>query len=220
MEKDTKTFDRKKIPSANKEKNPDLMPKSDIVDNLQVTCFEIARDYISQLEDPQEIKENNGLFVDMLKEIYNQHLKYILDNNNGVNNRYDYKILDKIFNIYTKLCYTYKQNKRPNILEFTLFSNISRQSLYNAFYGNTRKLSDNDLQMVKKWFTECENCLVNGSSVFDIFLLKSQYRYNDNLSPIPIESQGSPLSVSDLPDLSNGVAKIATNGDIEPQKEG
>ena len=191
--------------SKNQDKNTDTRKDPttapDVVNNLESICFDIATEYINNLDDPSEIKENNGLFVDMLKDIYDKYLIYILDNNKGVNNRYDYMLLDKIFKIYTKLVYRYKKNSRPNILEFTVFTRINRQTLYNAIYNNTRKLTDTDIQIIKTWFTECENSLINGNSVFEIFLLKSQYRYNDNLSAIPIEDQARTLSAGDLPNL-------------------
>ena len=196
--------------SGNAAKN-DMIKAPDVVDNLESMCLDIAQEYINNLEDPAEIKEKNGLFVDMLKYIYDTYLIYILDNNKGVNNRYDYKVLDKIFKIYTRLVYRYKKNNRPNILEFTVFIRINRQSLYNAVYNNTQKLTNDDIQIVKTWFTECENSLVNGSSVFEIFLLKSQYRYNDNLSPIPLENQAPALAVNELPDLSTCQSVISDN---------
>ena len=204
-------------PENKKTSEPEKEPTPEVINELEYNCFEIANDYINALEDPAEIRENNGLFVDMLKDIYNKYLKYILNNNKGVNNRYDYKQLDHIFDVYTRLVYKIKQNKRPNILEFTIFTHINRQSLYNAVYNNTKKLTDDDIQMVKRWFTECENSLVNGSSVFEIFLLKSQYRYNDNMAPIPIESQGPALSVNELPDL--GTAIIDNKAGIDTKKE-
>ena len=77
----------------------------------------------------------------------------------------------------------------------------------------SRKLSADEVDMVKKWFTECENSLTNNSSVFDMFLLKSHpvYRYNDNLAPVPISGQGSIMALNELPDLGsadNTPAKI------------
>ena len=68
--------------------------------------------------------------------------------------------------------------------------------------GFNKSVTNKTISMVKKWYTECENQLTNGGSVFEIFLLKSQYRYNDNLAPIPIENQGPALIASELPDLS------------------
>ena len=67
--------------------------------------------------------------------------------------------------------------------------------------GFNKSVTPATISKVKKWYTECENQLTNGSSVFEIFLLKSQYRYNDNLAPVPIESQGPALIASELPDL-------------------
>ena len=127
------------------------------------------------------------------------------------------KILNKIFYIYTSLVYKYKQNKRPSILEFTLFVNINRQTIYNVLNGANKNVTPETIDNVKKWFTECENMLANGSSVFEIFLLKSQYRYNDNLAPIPIESQGPALIASELPDLS--IQKIAKKAGKDPEKD-
>ena len=183
----------------------------EVVDNIRFTCFEVANQYIQDLDDPESIYQNNGLFVDMLKYIYKSYLGDIIGNNkdNSYNFRYNYNLLDKIFYIYTSLVYKYKQNKRPSIIEFSLFVNINRQSIYNVVMGYTKNVTPEVVDKVKKWYTECENQLTNGSSVFEIFLLKSQYRYNDNSSPIPVESQGGILSAGELPDLQQ--LKIAKN---------
>jgi hypothetical protein len=201
-------------------KTPDIMPAPDVdvVDVIEYNINELVNQYIDTLNDPEEIYQNNGLFVDMLKYIYKVYLGDILNNktyNAGV--RYDYSLLNKIFNIYTSLVYRYKQNKRPSILEYSLFVNIERHVLYNIANGITKKATPDDVHNVKSWFLECENQLTNGSSVFEIFLLKSQYRYNDNLAPIPIESQGPALSAGELPDLS--IAKIANKSENDPKKD-
>lgn len=186
----------------------------DVVEKLETDIQDICNIYINNLDDPHEIYENNGLFVDMLKYIYRVYIGDLIGNKDNTYIRYDYNLLDKVFNIYTSLVYKYKQNKRCSILEFSLFTHVNRQTLYNVINGYSKNLTSNDIDMVKRWFQECENQLTNGGSVFEIFLLKSQYRYNDNLSPIPIENQGSTLAINELPDLSSGkdpekVAKIA-----------
>lgn len=181
---------------------------ADIEDTLQVNVMEIVKEYIDKLENPEEIYNNNGLFVDMLKYIYMHYLGDVIGNkHSSYNFKYDYELLNKIFYIYTHLVYTYKQNKRPSILEFSLFVQMDRTSIYNTANGYNKTLTPDVVNMVKKWYTECENQLTNGGSVFEIFLLKSQYRYNDNLAPIPIENQGATLAVNELPDL--GIQKIA-----------
>ena len=181
----------------------------DIVDNLEIKCYELVTEYINNLNNPDEIYTNNGLFVDMIKYIYKNYLGDIIGNNkhNTYGFRYDYLLLDKIFSIYTSLVYKYKYNKRPSILEFSLFVNCNRNTLYNIVMGYTKSATPEIIDTVKKWYLECENQLTNGGSVFEIFLLKSQYRYNDNLAPVPIENQGAVLGVNELPDLN--IQKIA-----------
>lgn len=175
----------------------------DVVDRLETDILDICNIYINNLDNPEEIYQNNGLFVGMLKYIYKQYLGDVIGNNkdNNYNFRYDYNLLDRLFYIYTSLVYRYKQNKRPSILEYSLFINIDRNTIYNTAMGFNKSATPATICKVKKWYTECENQLTNGSSVFEIFLLKSQYRYNDNLAPVPIESQGPALSANELPDF-------------------
>jgi len=191
----------------------------DVVDKLEEDINDICNIYINNLDRPDEIYENNGLFVAMLKYIYKRYLGDVIGNNkdSNYNFRYDYDLLDKLFYIYTSLVYKYKQNKRPSILEYSLFVNMDRNTIYNAAMGFNKSASPETMSKVKKWYTECENQLANGGSVFEIFLLKSQYRYNDNLAPIPIESQGPALAANELPDLS--IAKIAKKDDKGRKKK-
>lgn len=184
------------MPKQEKENAPE------VVDGLEMSLFETAQEYIDKLDDPEEIYKNNGLFVDMLKYIYKYNLVYVLKNDQGSANRYDYNLLDKVFNIYTSLVYKYKQNKRPSILEFSIFTHVSTESLYESLRGQKDKLTKQDVDNVKRWVKECENSLTNTDSVFSIFLLKSKYGYNDNLGTVPYENQGPALIASELPDLS------------------
>lgn len=195
-------------------------PKIDVVDNMESRVFELAQDYINALDNPDEIYQNNGLFVDMIKRIYRYYLGDIIGNNkdNSYNFRYDYDLMDKIFWIYTSLVYKYKQNKRPSILEYSLFVNMDRNTVYHTAMGMNKSATPETIRKVKNWYLECESQLTNGGSVFEIFLLKSQYRYNDNLAPLPVESQGGVLGVSELPDLN--IAKIAKKDSKPDHKKG
>ena len=184
-------------------KNPAADPE--VLSEIEVNIYDLVDRYISELNDPEEIYQNNGLFIDMLKYIYRYYVCILLDNKHNVNNRYDYKILDNLFNIYTSLVYKYKKNKQPYINEFCLFVNISRETLYNIRYGQVKKASPEDLQNVKKWFTECEQGLLNTDTVGSIFRLKAMFNYNDNLAPVPIELQNQVLSANQLPDLGQKV---------------
>jgi len=149
--------------------------------------------------------------VGMLKYIYKYYVSVLLANNNGVNNRYDYGLLNNLFNIYTELVYRYKKNKQPYITEFCIFTNINREVLYNIRYGLTKKASYIDIQNVKRWFTECEQGLLNTDTVGSIFRLKSMFGYNDNLPQVPADQLGPVMAAGELPDLS--IAKIAKKPD-------
>jgi len=197
---------------------PDAI-QNQVVDKLEADIAEIVEQYIQTLDDPTELKENNGLFVDMLKYIYKHYIRFILDNdtNKGAN-RYDYKLLDNLFNIYTELVYRYKKNKRPLISEYCLFTHISDETLYNIRYCRNDKATLEDRENVKRWYKECETALANGGSVFEIFLLKSCYGFNDNLAPIPIEAQGATLSIQQLPDLTkNDSRKVLEDKSKTPE---
>ena len=199
--------------TSNQENNPAAMPgpdpvlvndpdDSEVVDNLENNINELCEKYINELNDPEDIYNNNGLFVGMLKYIYRYYLSSVLNNNNSNGNRYNYDLLDKLFYIYTRLVYKYKKNKQPYIIEFTLFVNVGRETLYNIRYGNTKKASDEIIQKVKKWFSECEMGLLNTDTVGSIFRLKSMYGYNDNLAPVPLELQSPVLNAAQLPKLT------------------
>lgn len=190
--------------------------QNQVVNKLEADIAELVEQYIQTLDDPAELKENNGLFVDMLKYIYKHYIRFILDNdtNKGAN-RYDYKLLDDLFNIYTELVYKYKKNKRPLISEYCLFIHISDDTLYNIRYSRNDKVTQADRDNVKRWYMECQNALKNGGSVFEIFLLKACYGLNDNLAAIPIEAQGQALSINQLPDLTKSDQKQLLPGDKE-----
>ena len=184
--------------------------KSEVVDNMEQRVKELATQFINtELDDPEDIYNNNGLFVLMLKYIYRYYLVDILRNNdNRYANRYDYRVLDKIFWIYTDLVYKYKKNTRPNIVEYCVFTRIDKTQLYMGIKGYIKKLTPTDIDYIKSWFSECENGLLNTDSVFSIFLLKSQYGYNDNLQSVPLELQNNTLTPEALPDLSGNVSRI------------
>ena len=165
----------------------------------------LVDDYIKTLPDPEMLTEHNGVFVGLLKYIYINYLQYILKNNTesfyNTSPRYDYNLLNDLFNIYTSLVYQYKKNKQCYINEFCLFTHVSRELLYNIKIESRVKATGRDSENVKRWFAECEQSLLNGSGVAEIFKLKSMFRYNDNLAPLPIEYQAAGLTVSDLPKL-------------------
>lgn len=187
----------------------------DILSEIEINIYDLVDRYINSLDDPEMLKDNNGIFVDMLKYIYRYYVKYLLGNTDDKEIfRYDYKLLNELFYIYTKLVYLYKKNKQPYINEFCIFVNIDRTMLYRIRQGQVKKATATDIFNVKKWFEECEQALLNTDTVGSIFRLKSMFNYNDNLAPVPIELQTQVLSAAQLPKLS----KVANSGVIEEKK--
>ena len=186
------------------DKQPESIKGSntDVISVIESNIYELVDKYINELDNPEELKDNNGLFVDMLKYIYRYYVSVLLDNKDKYNNRYDYDLLNKLFNIYTQLVYRYKKNKQPYINEFCIFLNIDRSILYSIRNGSIKKASPTDIANVKRWFQECEQGLLNTDTVGSIFRLKSMFNYNDNLAPVPIEMQNQTLTANQLPDLS------------------
>ena len=213
--KEKKTVDLDKISNSDIERNDD----QDVINTIENDILSLAAAFVQNLPRPEKMEENNGLFVGMLKRLYQVYVKDLIKNslvNN--NNKYDISLLNELFNVYTTLVYSYKQSTQPNILEFCIFCHINPNLINNIRYGildsrlynnnnyvgsiDIKALSPEDIDNVKMWFIECENGLVNGKTVFDIFKLKSMYGYNDNLAAVPVEMQSGLLTAAELPDLS------------------
>lgn len=214
----------KKNPEKTTEKNPAPVPvlndqaaaDPEVLTDMEYHIYSLVNDYINTLEDPEKIYNNNGLFIDMLKYIYRYYIQFILHNNNTDKHIYNYNILNDLFNIYTHLVYNYKKNNQPYINEYCIFINIDRTILYRIREGDVLKATEADIRNVKRWFAECEQAQLNGSGVAEIFKLKSIYRYNDNLAPLPVEYQTTGLSVAELPKLGQ---KGSENLLIDQKKE-
>lgn len=187
--------------------------------NIQVYESDIyiwVDNYINSLEDPDLIYTNKGLFSDMINYIYKNYIQYLLNNNIYHNNNIRYnniELLDNLFSIYTNLVYKYKTPKRLTLLEFSIFTGIGKDTLYNWLYGNTKELNPKYKETVKKWYTICENSLINDTdTVKSIFLLKSVHGYNDNIAVKPDTSQ-TVQTIQELPQFSNIPGLIVQNNE-------
>ena len=150
---------------------------------------ELADEYYNSLTDQEKdmfIGQNKALFNGMIKYIYiNYFSKYPLDNNNIT-------MIDKVFNIYTSLCYKYF--KRPSLLGFSVLTGICNDT-FNAWKnGEYRtgcdKFGSSYSLTVKKWLKECELALLDGAteqnSIGCIFALKANYGYTEQPQQIVI----------------------------------
>lgn len=212
------------MPKANTKANTAAAKAKDNINtittenSIEVYENEIAilcDDYINGLHDPDSIYTNNGLFVDMLKYIYKNYIKYILKNDGVLVHYNDIKLLDNLFSIYTQLVYKYKYNKKPSIIEYSLFTNVSRDIIQDWKTGNRRELTPEYVRYVKRWYAECENALLNTGGVFEIFQLKSCYGYAET-APVHVE-QKQTITAGSLPVLGENSNIMLTNDIIDTE---
>lgn len=168
----------------------------------------------------EELKQDKSFFPYLVNYVYNNYLGDFFKNKidyklQGIKPRYDdIKSIDNIFNIYVGLVYKYKFNNRPSITEFSLFTGISRDTIYEWLKGNVdgyilnntnedrrRYITSEYADTVKKWQMASEQSLVDGSGVMEIFLLKSVHGFKDT-APVEINVNHKAIIDADvLPDL-------------------
>lgn len=181
-------------------KNDNVITTPDNIEIYENKIYMLCDDYINTLPDPNNIY-NNRCFTGMIKYIYRYYIGDLLNNkNNRDGNRYNnIQLLDSLFYIYVDI--SYKYNNIPTILEFSLFIGINRDTIQTWKNNTRRELTPEYAVTVKKWYEECELAQVKEKDVKSIFLLKSNYNYNDNLQAIPLENQGVKTSIEQLPVL-------------------
>ena len=178
----------------------------EVVSDIQI----LIDDYMQTLDDGMTLQNRPGLFVDMLKYLYQNHVKYILKNDKNKNaNRYnDLQILDDLWKLYTSLVYRHKKNGKPSLIEYSMFTGIDYSTIMS--WNNKGYASATHSTMVKRWVSECENAYKDSGTVFDIFMLKSKYGYVET-APIHIDSIEQKTEVTQLPDFMSTNAIIDTN---------
>lgn len=181
----------------------------------------IEREYAGKSQE--ELKQNRSFFPVLVNYIYKNYLCNVFRNSleyklKGVKPVYnDIQMIDNIFNIYIDLVYKYKFNNRPSILEFSLITGISRDTIYNWLNGNIDNYINNSpdddkrkyitseyIDTARKWQAVCEQSLVdgNGEYVKEIFLLKAKHGYKDNNNDIQITvNHKAIIDADNLPDL-------------------
>lgn len=180
-------------------------------ENISVLQSDIdiyINEFINTLHDPDDIYNNRRLISDLLRYLYNNCIVNLLNNTHKNGNRYDILLLDKLFYICCDIVHRYNSNMY--ILLFCNFVNINRDTI-NRWKNNVeRELTPQECDAVKKWFGLCELDLLQGSSVFDIFLLKASYNYNDSIQARPDENI-SKQNIDSLPSFNNEKLLIDSN---------
>ena len=157
-------------------------------------------------------------FKGMLKYINNRLFKLkdgdIKYNNKNSNIDYgDIDYINRLWDIYTSLCYRYLQN--PTLLNFSLFTGIANETFSDWISGNYRGGTDGassvHCQTAKKWQEECEAALYDTAMTGNpgaMFLLKSNYGYTETPQRIEITGANTPaLSQEDIRQIADQARK-------------
>lgn len=164
-----------------------------------------CNEYLDTLPVKDMIYKNQNMFIGLLLYIYRNILyKYTKDNY-----RYNYKVLDSIFdNIYMPLCLLYGYT--PNIYMFCTFLNLNSSYIYSMlnssglYNSDGTNISKDKLTYLKKWHNTSESMIANRAleqnSIGSLFILKSKYAWTENNTlTINANAEQSPkLSIDQL----------------------
>lgn len=173
---------------------------------------------------------DRGFFPMLVNYIYNNYICQLLDNkitDTSHRKKVEYpsiEVLNDLFDVYISLVYKYKFNKRPTMIEFSLFTGVSHETLNkwvngefidnyinnniggltnkNGVEDSKRHLTKSYIDSARKWSKVCESALVDGSGEYvkEIFLLKACHHYKENNIEITVNHKNI-VSADALPDL-------------------
>ena len=156
------------------------------VDVYEDDIYRLADDYINtRLLNPDDILKRQP-FAGMIKYI---------SKNIPKPNMEDIVLLDKLWNIYTDLCYKY--NAIITIERYCILININRDTFYSWYKGETRNdwckelcLTRSDI--VKKWDKESESSVQDEASTGNpgpMFILKARRGWSEQAPAVGASEQ-------------------------------
>lgn len=145
-----------------------------------IDCY--VDEYISDLQESKDIY-NKQCFAGMIKYI-SMRIKKDIDYDNLVQ-------LDNLWNVYTGLCYRYKQT--VSIERYCILINIARDTFYNWLNGVHKETYSPELgssrsDMMKKWDAETESSWQDEASTGNpgaMFVLKARRGWQET-APTPV----------------------------------
>ena len=132
----------------------------------------------------------------------------------------DIFLLDKLFNVFTTLCFKY--NLLPTIQAFSFLTGLSNATFNDWLQGNTRNSNPLYFQTAQKWFDVCKNATISelnntyGTNANMIFIAKAAYGMAETA---PIQLQGSSAPVLTAADIKAQIASLKDSEQIGEQKE-
>jgi hypothetical protein len=158
-----------------------LVSKDDI--NIYDSDVDIACEmYLSKLKDPELLYKSSNTFIGLLSYIRMTVLKPILTFTRYDKNKYDYSLLDNIYNnIYVKLCSDY--DKTPIIITFCEYLVDIDSEYISRVYTGALKASPAAVQTIKKWYSNSKGAnlskVVDNNSIGAMFNLKANHGMSD-----------------------------------------
>jgi hypothetical protein len=158
-----------------------LVSKDDI--NIYDSDLDIACEmYLSKLKDPELLYKSSNTFIGLLSYIRMTVLKPILTFTRYDKNKYDYSLLDNIYNnIYVKLCSDY--DKTPIIITFCEYLVDIDSEYISRVYTGALKASPAAVQTIKKWYSNSKGAnlskVVDNNSIGAMFNLKANHGMSD-----------------------------------------
>ena len=165
------------------------------------------------------IRTELGGAKDLVHDNFSQMILYIADRIQKPDNA-DAKLLDKIFDIYVRLCTKFQI--LPTLEMFSMLVKINRATFYDWSAGQYRKSTEHG-DIVKKWHGICKNFVVDrlhNSRKVDpnlIFIAKAGYGMVE-ASPAPIlevETQNTRLPCRTREEIMASYGDIGIEADRE-----
>jgi len=193
-----------------------LVSKDDI--EIYDSDIEIACDnYMAKLKEPELLYKSSNTFIGLLSYIRMTVLKPILTFTRYDKNKYDYSLLDNIYNnVYVKLCSDY--DKTPIIITFCEYLvDIDSEYICDIHTGR-QKASSAAVAFVKKWYSNSKGAnlskVVDNNSIGAMFNLKANHGMSDQkpqaviVSTTPSACLSADVLSSLLPDSGEEKADI------------
>jgi hypothetical protein len=173
--------------------------------------------YLSKLKDPELLYKSSNTFIGLLSYIRMTVLKPILTFTRYDKNKYDYSLLDNIYNnIYVKLCSDY--DKTPIIITFCEYLVDIDSEYISRVYTGALKANPAAVQTIKKWYSNSKGAnlskVVDNNSIGAMFNLKANYGMSDQrpqqviVSATPAACLSADVLSSLLPDSDTEKADI------------
>ena len=166
-------------------------PAGQIQEIYTSQLLQVFDEYLVQMDIQDKEEVTPSIFTGALKHIYMQifqpHEKQPY-NRNTVLDTGDIEAIEKVWTIYTGLCYKY--GIAPTMLRFGILTGISPDT-FSTWRNSEYRANQSHSAWYEKALKECESAVVDKivekNSVGAIFISKARFGYRET-SPLPAEA--------------------------------